>query len=282
MAASVTQLPDRPVAIIGSRGMSIVAALREVWDYRELLYFLAWRDVKVRYKQTLLGAAWAILQPFTTMVVFSVFFGYLAHLPSEGTPYPIFAYSALVPWTFFATALNQATGSLIAHEHVITKVYFPRLVLPTAAVLAGVPDLLIAFTVLILLMLGFGISPTVAIIATPLLAGVALMTALAAGLWLSALNVQYRDVKYAIPFLIQCWLFATPVAYPSTLLPEPWRTLYGLNPMVGVIEGFRWALLGTTASSPAMLAVSVVVTTLLLIGGVSYFRRVEKTFADVV
>src|SRR5579884_220182 len=274
-ADTVTLLPDRAVTIIGSVPMSIVSWLREVWDYRELLYFLAWRDVKVRYKQTVLGAAWAILQPFTTMVVFSIFFGYLAHLPSDGIPYPVFSYSALVPWTFFTTAVTQATNSLIAHERVITKVYFPRLILPVAALLAGIPDLLIAFAVLIILMLGYGISPTVAIVTTPLFAGVAMMAALAAGLWLSALNVQYRDLRYVTPFLIQCWLFATPIVYPSTLLPEPWRTLYGINPMAGVIEGIRWALLGTAATSPTMLLISIAATTLLLVGGAFYFRHIE-------
>ena len=281
-ADTSTLLPDRSVTIIGSVPMSIVSWLREVWDYRELLYFLAWRDVKVRYKQTVLGAAWAILQPFTTMVVFSIFFGYLAHLPSDGIPYPVFSYSALVPWTFFATAVTQATNSLIAHERVITKVYFPRLVLPVAALLAGIPDLLIAFAVLIILMLAYGIRPTVAIVATPLFAGVAMMAALAAGLWLSALNVQYRDLRYVTPFLIQCWLFATPIVYPSTLLPEPWRTLYGINPMAGAIEGIRWALLGIGVTSPTMLLISIAATTLLLVGGAFYFRHIEMTFADVV
>ncbi len=273
---------DRPVTTIGPASTSFCLELRELWDYRELIYFLAWRDVKVRYKQTVLGAAWAIVQPFTTMVVFSIFFGRLAHLPSEGVPYPIFAYSALVPWTFFATALAQATNSLIAHERVIAKVYFPRLVLPVASLLAGLPDLLIAFSVLVVLMLAYGVTPTVAVVTTPLFALLAMATALAVGLWLSALNVQYRDVRYALPFLIQFWLFATPIAYPSTLLPEPWRDLYGLNPMAGVVEGFRWALLGTAETSLWMLLLSMAATTVLLLGGIYYFRRVEKSFADVV
>lgn len=256
--------------------------LRELWEYRELLYFLTWRDIKIRYKQTALGAAWAIIQPFFTMVVFSVFFGRLAKLPSEGVPYPVFTYCALVPWTYFATALTQSSNSLVDHARLITKVYFPRLLVPAAAVIAGLIDLAIAFVVLIGMLLYYGVVPTPAVLLLPLFALLASLTALAVGLWLSALNVQYRDVKYTIPFLVQVWLFVTPVAYSSTLVPERWRPLYALNPMTGVVEGFRWALLGHRDPPGMMLLASVVSVLVLLTGGVFYFRRMERRFADVV
>lgn len=255
--------------------------LRDLWLYRELLYFLTWRDIKVRYKQTVLGAAWAILQPFFTMVVFSIFFGRLAKVPSEGIPYPIFAYSALLPWSYFSGALDRAGNSLVGSSHLITKVYFPRLAIPISAVMAGLVDFGIAFVVLLVMMVYYRMSPTAAVLTLPLFLLLAVATALAVGLWLSALNVQYRDVRYTIPFLTQFWLFATPIAYPSSLVPEQWRALYGLNPMAGVVEGFRWALLGKTPPGP-LLAVSVSVVVLLLIGGLYYFRRMERTFADVV
>jgi lipopolysaccharide transport system permease protein len=264
-----------------SRGWTSLK-LRELWDYRELLVFLVWRDIKVRYKQTLLGAGWAVIQPFLTMVVFSIVFGRLAGIPSDGVPYPIFVYTALVPWTYFANALSQASHSLTAHERMLTKVYFPRLILPLAAVLAGLLDLAIAFVVLLGMMLYYGIVPTAAILTLPLFVLLATLTALAAGLWLAAWNVQFRDVRYVTAFLIQFWLFATPVAYPSSLAPEPWRALYGLNPMAGVVEGFRWALLGQAQTPGALLAVSVVAVAGLLLGGLYYFRRLERTFADVV
>ena len=276
------QISDSPVTIIRpSRGW-IAVNLRELWEYRELLYFLTWRDIKVRYKQTIIGAGWAIIQPFFTMVVFSIFFGRLARMPSEGIPYPIFAYTALVPWTYFANALSQASNSLVEHRRVITKIYFPRLILPLASVLSGLLDFAIAFAVLVGMMLFYGIVPTAAIWTVPLFVLLAAMTALGVGLWLSALNVEYRDVRYAIPFLIQFWLFATPIAYSSTIVPERWRALYGLNPMAGVVEGFRWALLGKAEGPGPMLAVSVAAVILLLIGGLFYFRRMEKTFADIV
>jgi lipopolysaccharide transport system permease protein len=271
-----------PVTVIRpSRGW-ISLTLRDLWEYRELLYFLTWRDIKVRYKQTVLGAAWAVIQPFFTMVVFSVFFGRLARMPSEGVPYPVFAYSALVPWMYFANALTQASNSLVEHERVITKVYFPRLILPMASVLAGLLDFVIAFTVLVAMMLFCGIVPTGAIWTVPLFVLLAIATALGVGLWLSALNVQYRDVRYTIPFLIQFWLFASPIAYPSNLVPEPWRAIYGLNPMAGVVEGFRWALLGKAQAPGPLLAFSVLMMVGLLVGGLYYFRRMEDTFADVV
>ena len=256
--------------------------LAGLWDYRELLYFLIWRDIKVRYKQTVLGAAWAVIQPFFTMVVFSLFFGRLAGIPSDGLPYPIFAYAALVPWTFFANGLAQSADSLVGSANLLRKVYFPRLLIPTAAVLGGIVDFVIAFIVLLGLMLFYGVWPGGNLLWLPLLLMLALITALGVGLWLSALNVMFRDVRYVVPFLIQFWLFATPIAYPSSLLDEPWRTVYGLNPMAGVVEGFRWALLGTANAPGPMLAVSSVMAIATLVGGAFYFKRMEKTFADMV
>jgi lipopolysaccharide transport system permease protein len=256
--------------------------LAELWEYRELLYFLTWRDIKVRYKQTVLGAAWAIIQPFSTMVVFSIFFGWLGRMPSDGLPYPIFAYSALVPWMYFANALTHSSNSLIEHERLITKVYFPRLIVPMAAVLAAFVDFAVAFVVLIGMMFFYGVIPTAAIWTIPIFTLLAGVTALGVGLWLAALNVQYRDVRYTIPFLVQFWLFATPIAYPSSLVPEPWRTIYGLNPMAGVVEGFRWALLGKQQGPGLLLAISILMVVGLLVGGLYTFRRMEDTFADVV
>jgi lipopolysaccharide transport system permease protein len=256
--------------------------LRELWDYRELFFFLVWRDVKVRYKQTVLGVAWAIIQPFLTMVVFSLFFGRLAKIPSDGIPYPVFSYAALVPWTFFAQGLSHASNSLVASGNLIKKVYFPRLIVPTATLLAGVVDFALAFGMLILIMFYYGIVPTANVIWLPLLLLLALATSLGASLWLSALNVRFRDVRYVVPFLTQFWLFLTPIAYPSSLLSEPWRTLYGLNPMAGVVEGFRWALLGTNTAPGAMLLLSSLVAVGLLVSGAYFFRRMERQFADVV
>jgi lipopolysaccharide transport system permease protein len=256
--------------------------LGELWAYRELLYFLVWRDVKIRYKQTALGAAWAIIQPFLTMVVFSLFFGRLAKVPSDGIPYPIFSYAALAPWTFFSSGLLQSSNSLVGSANLIKKVYFPRLAIPVATVLSGVVDFGLSFAVLLVMMLYYGLLPTAQAIWLPLFFLLALVAALGTGLWLSALNVQYRDVRYVVPFLAQIWLFATPVAYPSSLLHEPWRTLYGLNPMAGVVEGFRWSLLGTGAAPWPMLWMSALTATLLLVSGAVYFGRMEKLFADVV
>lgn len=272
---------DTPATIIRPAKGWVPIKLHELWEFRELLYFLVWRDIKVRYKQTMLGAAWAVIQPFFTMVVFSIFFGRLAGMPSGDVPYPIFTYSALVPWTYFANALSQASNSLVANERMITKVYFPRLLVPTAGVLGGLVDLSIAFTVLLGMMLFYGIVPTLAIWTLPFFILLATATALGVGLWLAALNVQYRDVRYAIGFLIQFWLFATPIAYPSSIVPEAWRWLYGLNPMAGVVEGFRWALLGQDPPG-LMLAVSIVTVIAVLLGGMYYFKHMERTFADVV
>jgi lipopolysaccharide transport system permease protein len=254
----------------------------EIWEYRELLYFLVWRDLKVRYKQTALGILWAIIQPLMTMVVFSIFFGRLAKLSSDDVPYPIFSFAALVPWTLFSNGLTQATNSIVSSSNLIKKVYFPRLIIPMATVLAGVVDFLLAFGVLIILMMIYGIYPTVNVLWLPVFVLITVISSLAVSLWLSALNVKYRDVKYIIPFITQILLFATPIAYSSRLLGEPWRTLYSLNPMVGVVEGFRWALLGTATQPGLMAAVSAAASMILLISGAFYFRRMEKTFADII
>jgi lipopolysaccharide transport system permease protein len=254
----------------------------EMWAYRELLYFFVWRDIKVRYKQTVIGAGWAILQPFATMVVFSLFFGKLAKLPPAGIPYPIFFYCALLPWMYFAGALSGATGTVVENQRLITKVYFPRILLPLAAVLSGLVDFAIAFVLLIAMTIYYGIAPTAAALLVPAFLALAVLTALAAGLWLSALNAIYRDVRYVMPFLVQFWMFASPVAYPSTLVPERWRWIYGLNPMAGVIEGFRWAVTGHGDPPGAMIFVSAAVVVVMLVGGLLYFRKMEGTVADVV
>ena len=264
-----------------SRGL-VSLRLGELWQYRELLYFLIWRDVKVRYKQTALGVAWAVVQPFFTMVVFSLFFGRLAKVPSDGVPYPLFAYCALVPWGFFANGLNMGSNSLVESANLIRKVYLPRLAIPIATVLSGGVDFLVSFLLLLGMMAYYGRMPGIEAAWLPLLLLLGLVTALGVSLWLSALNVQYRDVRYTIPFLTQIWMFATPIAYPSSLVPEAWRPFYGLNPMVGVVEGFRWALLGTATRPGAMLIVSSLAALVLLVTGAMYFRCTEKTFADVV
>ena len=269
------------VTIEPPRGWTTLG-LRELWEYRELMYFLTWRDIKVRYKQTALGAAWAIIQPLSTMIVFSLFFGRLARIPSDGVPYPLFSFAALVPWTFFANGLTQSANSVVLSQNLITKIYFPRLAVPIATVLAGAVDFVLAFVVLVGLMLFYGTPLTLHALWVVPFSLLALVTALGVGFWLAALNVQYRDVRYAVPFLVQLWLFATPIAYPSSLLSEPWRTVYGLNPMVGVVEGFRWALLGTATAPGAMVLVSTVAALVVAIGGALYFRRMEQTFADVV
>jgi lipopolysaccharide transport system permease protein len=276
-----TSAGEIPVLRIERGGRWTALRLRDLWEYRELLYFLVWRDIKVRYKQTALGAAWAVLQPFLTMLVFTVFFGRLAKVPSDGIPYPVFAYTALLPWQLFAFSLTESSNSLVGSQNLIKKVYFPRLVVPMSSVLAGVVDFGISFVVLLGMMAYYRIRPTAAIAALPLFLVFAVATALSVGLWLSALNVQYRDVRYTLPFLTQFWMFATPVAYSSSLVPEKWRALLGLNPMAGVVEGFRWALLGKPSSPWPLLWVSVPAVAALLVGGVIYFRRMESTFADV-
>jgi len=280
--APETDSAGLPVTIIEpSRGW-ISLKLKELIEYRDLLFFLAWRDVSVRYKQTVLGAAWAIIQPFFSMVVFSLFFGRLAKIPSDGLPYPIFSYAAMLPWQYFATATTSSSNSLVGSSNLLTKVYFPRLVIPLASVLPAMIDFAIAFVVLLGMMVYYGIAPTWNLLFLPLFLLLALVTALGVGLWLSAMNVQYRDIRYAVPFLVQFWMFASPVTYPSSLVPEPWRALYGINPMASVIEGFRWALLGSATAPGPMTAVSVAAALVLLVSGAYYFRRMEKTFADVV
>jgi lipopolysaccharide transport system permease protein len=278
----MTTSKTAPITVIRARRGRGLVDWSEFWAYRELVYFLTWRDVKVRYKQTALGAAWAVLQPLLTMVVFSIFFGRLAGVPSGGVPYSVFAFAALVPWTYFANAVTQASNSLVQQEEMLTKVYFPRVIVPMAAVLAGLVDVTIAFTVLVGMMLVYGIVPTAAVLFLPLLVVFAAVTAFAVGLWLSALNVRYRDVRYTLPFIVQVWLFASPVAYPTSLVPEAWRPIYALNPMVGVIDGFRWALLGDVPAPGPGFWVSVFVVVALLGGGLAYFRRMERSFADAV
>jgi len=256
--------------------------LADLSRYHELVFFLTWRDISVRYKQTVLGAAWAILQPFFTMVVFSVFFGLLAKVPSDGLPYPVWSFCALVPWQLFAYSLTESGNSLVANQNLITKVYFPRVVIPIAATLGGLVDFAIAFVFLLGMMLFYHISPTSAIWTLPLFILLAIITALGAGLWLSALNVEYRDVRYTITFLIQFWMFLTPIAYPSSIVPARFRVLYGLNPMAGVVEGFRWALLGNGQAPGLMTVVSVAIAIVLFFSGLAYFRRMERSFADKV
>jgi len=284
LPASDSTLPAAgTITIIQPSRSWVSLRLRELWAYRELLYFLIWRDVKVRYKQTALGAAWAIIQPVFTMVVFTIFFGNLGGLRNDlPIAYPIFAYTALVPWNFFSNGLSLSSNSLVGSANLIKKVYFPRLVVPISTVLSGVVDFALAFAVLLGMMLYFGVAPTINIIWLPAFLVLALITALGAGLWLAALNVEFRDVRYVVPFLTQIWLFASPVAYASTLVSAQWRTLYGLNPMVGVVEGFRWALLGLDMPSLPMLLVSTLAAIVLLVSGAFYFRRMEKSFADVV
>lgn len=269
--------------IVPSRGW-VDLKLRELWSYRELLYFLTWRDIKVRYKQTVLGAAWAILQPFLTMVVFSLFFGRLAKISTGavGLPYEVFSAAGTVPWAFFAYGLAQSSDSLVGNSQLIKKVFFPRLVMPIASVLSGLVDFALAFVVLVGMIMAYGIPLTINIVWLPLFLLLAFVTALGVGLWLSALNVEYRDIRYMVPFLLQVWMFISPVVYPSSLLDEPWRTVYGLNPMAGVLDGFRWALLGRTDAPGPMILVSAVVAVVLLITGTFYFRRMERNFADVV
>lgn len=271
---------DEPVLIIEpSKGWTDLK-LKELWEYRELAYFLVWREVKVRYKQTAIGAAWALIQPLFTMLVFSLFFGKLAKMPSDGIPYPVFSLAGLVPWNYFATSLGQSSQSLVASSNLVTKVYFPRLIIPIASTLSGLVDFALAFVMLLIFMATRGVWPTANVIWLPFFLLLALVTALGVGLWLSALNVEYRDVRFVVPFLTQFWMFATPIAYPSSLLQEPWRSVYGINPMVGVVEGFRWALLGSKTAPWGVTVASTTAALILLLTGAYYFRRMERTFAD--
>jgi lipopolysaccharide transport system permease protein len=272
-------VPLSTVVIEPSKGVGF--GLRALWDYRELLYFLFWRDLKVRYKQTALGASWAIIQPVASTAIFTLFLGKLARIASDGIPYSLFALSGLLPWQLFSSALTASSTSLVNNTHLITKVYFPRLIIPLSSVLVGVVDFIIAGLVMAVLMAYHHVAPTIGIVVLPLLAMFAVVAALAVGLVLSALNVQYRDVRHTVPFLIQIWMFGSPIVYPSSLVPEKWRPLYGLNPMAGVVDGFRWALFGSKAGSLQTIAVSVGSVLVMLLVGVTYFRRVERNFADL-
>jgi lipopolysaccharide transport system permease protein len=260
----------------------VAVRLKELWEYRELLYFLVWRDVKVRYKQTLLGAGWAILQPFFAMVIFSIFFGRLAKIPSDGVPYPIFAYTALVPWTFFATGLGRGADGLVSSADIIKKVYFPRMAVPIARVAAALVDFFLSFLVLLLMIYHYHFSVTARALWLPVFVLLAMIAALGSSLWLSALNVEFRDVQFVIPFLVQVWFFATPIIYPSSLVPKRWRVLYAINPMTGVIEGFRWALLGSHSISGLVLGASALTGLAVLVSGALFFRRLEKSFVDIL
>lgn len=275
-------MTTRRATTIEHRGGWQPADLSELWAHRELVLILAWRDVQVRYRQTAIGVAWVVLQPLAAMAIFSVVFGRLAGMPSDRLPYPLFALAGLAPWLYFANAVGGASGSLVANSALISKVYFPRLAIPLASVLAGLVDLLITTGALLVAMMFFGVLPGPGALLLPALAALAAVAALSVSVWLSALDVQYRDVRYAIPFLLQIWLFATPVVYPSSLVPETWRALVGLNPMASIVELFRWAATGAPAPSPGMLATSAAVTLVLLVTGVYYFRRAERTFADVI
>jgi lipopolysaccharide transport system permease protein len=277
----VTDTISAPVTVIRPLRGWVPIQFGDLWKYRELLYFLIWREIKVRYKQTILGFAWAILQPLFMMIVFTLFFGNLAKIPSEGIPYPLFNYAALLPWILFAEGVSRSSMSMVSNVNLIQKVYCPRLVMPLSGTLSPLVDFAIASTILIGLMFYFGYSLTIKVLLLPAFVLLALMTSLGVGLWLSAINVKYRDVRYAVPFLTQLWLFASPVVYSSSLLPERFQALYGLNPMAGVIEGFRWALLGTEPPG-YLIAISVIIVMVILISGAFYFRREEKTFADVI
>jgi len=287
LAASAThpEPPPPTVVIQPTRGLSALH-LRAVWQYRELLYFLVWRDLKVRYKQTALGVTWIVLQPIVSMVVFSLLFGRLLNVPSNGVPYPIFSFAALLPWQYFAGSLTRTSTSLVGSSHLITKVYFPRLVIPISGVLSGLADFGIAFVVLIVMMVFYRIVPTWGVLLLPGFLLLAMLTALGFGLWLSALNVRYRDVNYLVPFLVQVWMFLTPVIYGSTLIPEQYRWILALNPMTAVVEGFRWALLGNAApatqTAPGILALSIAIVAVVLVSGLFFFRSTERTFADVI
>ena len=279
--------PDRsahlpPVTVVRPTRGWLRIDLREILAFRELAFFFVWRDLKVRYRQTALGALWAVLQPLLLMTMFTLIFSVIARIPSDGLPYPIFVYAGLLPWQLFAYALNEASNSVVANERLITKVYFPRLLIPFSAVIAGVVDFLISFSLLLVLMLVFRVAPSPWIWMFPLFALLALCAALGVGTWLAALNVQFRDVRYTLPFLTQLWLLATPIVYPSSAVPEPWRTLVALNPMAGVVEGFRWALIGTAPPRLELLAISSAVVVVVMVGGLLYFRRMERSFADVI
>lgn len=277
-----TSVTDEVVVIKPAKGL-VGLNLKEVWRYRELIYFLTWRDIKVRYKQSVLGILWAILQPMLSMVVFTIFFGGLAKVPSDGLPYPIFSYTALVPWTFFAAALNTTARSMVSSGNMLSKIYFPRIIVPLASIMANLVDFFIAFIILIGMMFFYHIFPTINLIWLPALLLLAIMIAMGVGLWFSALVVMYRDFGYLVGYLATFWQYISPVIYSASLVPEKWRLLYSLNPMTGVIEGFRWALLGTTISiTPLMFAISAFISITVFVSGLFYFRRMERIFADMI
>lgn len=279
---SQTQLTKMPeIDLVPPKGWFNLH-FRDMWDFRELLYFLVWRDIKVRYKQTALGAAWVVIQPLVTMVIFNIVFGKLANLPSDGIPYPIFSFTALLPWQLFSRALTDASSSLVNNQQFVTKIFFPRIFLPASSILSGLVDFMISLIILCGMMFYYHITFSLRILVLPILVLFAMLTSLAVGLWLSAFNVRYRDVKFTLPFLVQIWLYATPVAYSSSLFPEKFRALLGLNPMAGVVEGFRWALLGQQSTLSPMVWVSVIVVVFLFVGGLLYFQRMESTFSDVI
>ena len=271
-----------PTIVLEPRKSLFHLDLKAIWEYRELLYFLVWRDLKVRYRQTLIGICWVVLQPLLTMIIFTAIFSRFAKIPSDGLPYPIFAYSALLPWNLFASSLTRGSDSIVTNAQLISKIYFPRLLLPLSGVLSPLVDFAISLVILIIMMIWYGTLPTVGILALPIFLVLAILTALAVGLWLSALNVRYRDVAHAIPFLIQLWMFASPIVYPVSLVPERWRLFYSLNPMAGVIEGFRWALLGKESPDLGVIIISSIMVLALLLPGIVYFKYTERTFADVV
>jgi lipopolysaccharide transport system permease protein len=273
---------DIPVIRISSSTSWLALRLGELWDHRELLYFFVWRDVKVRYKQTAIGAAWAIIQPLLTVLTFTIIFDKFAKMPSDGLPYPVFSYAALLPWNYFSKSLNGSIVSVVDGANLITKVYFPRLLLPISATVSGLMDFGISFIFLLVMMAWYGIMPTWGALLLPCFVLLTMLTALSVGLWLSVINVRFRDVGQVTSFLIQIWLFASPVAYPVSVVPEKWRTLYSLNPMAGVIEGFRWALLGKQMPDILPIITSIAVVLLLLVGGIIFFKRMENTFADIV
>ena len=281
-AKTLAARPDEHTVILRPTGKFATLNLRDIWLSRELIYFLTWRDLKVRYKQTVLGASWAVLRPFLSMVVFSIFFGGLAKMPSDNIPYPIFSYAALLPWTLFSGALSDASKSLVSNSNMITKIYFPRAILPLSAVLGNIVDFFIAFVVLLGMMLFYHIPPTTAVWTVPFFLIQALVASLGVGLWLSAMNVLYRDVNYVVGFLTQLWMFITPIAYSASIVPSKWQVVYALNPMTGVVDGFRWALLGTPAPDTSLLIVSAGVSIIFLITGMFYFRHMEHQFADMV
>ena len=281
-SVAVPRRLSSPSIVIEARRGLLNIDFRALWQYRELLYFLVWRDIKVRYKQTVIGIAWVVLQPVLTMVVFSLVFGRFAKIPSDGMPYPVFIFSALLPWNLFASSLGRGGDSVVQHANLISKVYFPRLILPIAGILSPLIDFGVAFLILIAMMVGYGVSPGAGMLALPLFVLLAMLTALAVSLWTASLNVRYRDVGHAIPFLIQLWMFVSPVAYPTSIIPERWRLLYSLNPMAGVIEGFRWALLGKENFDAQVAAVSAFAVVMLLVPAAIYFRNTERTFADVI